>query len=510
MIRSRDALAAMSGVSLVGAFAPYSMSLLTLVAPALLLAAWHGASPARAAWRGFLFGLGLFGTGVHWLYYSLHDFGGAAPLFAALVTVALVLYLSLFPAALGWLLQRLAPQPGAIRFCAVFPALWIVLEWLRERLLTGFPWLNLGYGQIDGPLAGWLPVVGVLGVGGLLALGAGCVANAVHGPAWKRVAGACMLLTILVVGTVLYDRAWTKTIGDRLDVALAQGNIPQDQKWLSEQRLTTLSLYRDLTVAAPPKDLIVWPETAVPALRFQVLPFLERMAEEVAHRRGELLYGVATYDPVDGGLYNSVGVAGNPAATYHKHHLVPFGEYLPLRDLLQFFRDYVRIPMSDFSAGGPDQPPLEVGKLRVGVSICYEAAFGEQIRASLPTAELLVNVSNDAWFGESLAPHQHLEIARARAAETGRAMLRATNTGISAVIDQRGRILGRTGQFESAMLEGEVFRREGSTPYVRHGQLPVLALALAVLVVGGAAQAVRIRHSGPGREATPAAPRTPG
>lgn len=504
MIQPRDALAALSGVALVGAFAPLSLSVLTLVAPALLLVSLQSATPRRGALRGFLFGFGLFGTGVHWVYFSLHDFGSAAPAFAAFVTLAFVVFLALFPAALGWLMQWISPRPGLFRYCFVFPALWITLEWLRERLLTGFPWLSVGSAQIDGPLAGWLPILGALGVGGLIALGAGCLVSAMRGPLWKRMLSVVLLLVILVSGLPLFDLSWTEPVGERIDVALVQGNIPQDQKWLPEQRSATLSLYRKLTLAAPRKDLVVWPETAVPALRFQVLPFLDRMAEELGDRGGELIYGVATYDPVDGGLYNSVGVAGDRERTYHKHHLVPFGEYLPLRDLLTFFRDYVQIPMSDFSAGLPVQPALEVDDLRVGVSICYEAAFAEQIRGALPEAELLVNVSNDAWFGTSLAPHQHLEIARVRAAETGRAMLRATNTGISAVIDHRGRVLGRTRQFETAVLEGEVFRRQGSTPFVRYGQMPILGLAVLVLLAGGAVRAFRAPPA-----VTPASPRTP-
>ncbi len=501
MIKLRDALAALSGVALVGAFAPASLSVLALVSPALLLFSLQSATPRRGVLRGFLFGLGLFGAGVHWIYFSLHDFGSAAPAFAALVTVALVGVLALFPAALGGLIQWISPQPGLFRCCLVFPALWITLEWLREHLLTGFPWLSLGSAQIDGPLAGWLPILGAIGVGGLLALGAGCLDCAVRGPLSRRALSVVLLLTILVSGPLLFDRTWTETLGERVDVAVVQGNIPQDQKWLPEQRSATLSLYRDLSLAAPRKDLVVWPETAVPALRFQVLPFLERMAKELDARGGELVYGVATYDPVGGDLYNSVGVAGNLEQTYHKHHLVPFGEYLPLRDLLQFFRDYVQIPMSDFSAGLPAQRALEVGDLRLGVSICYEAAFAEQIRAGLPAAEMLVNVSNDAWFGESLAPHQHLEIARVRAAETGRAMLRATNTGISAVIDHRGRVMGRTRQFETAVLEGEVSRRQGATPFVRHGQMPILGLAVSVLLVGFAVRAFPA--------VTPTSPRTP-
>jgi apolipoprotein N-acyltransferase len=351
--------------------------------------------------------------------------------------------------------------------------------------------LSLGSAQIDAPLGTWLPVVGALGAGGLAAVVAGCLACVLRGSIPARLLGVSLLLVLLASGMAWHGKSWTERMGEPVSVAVIQGNIPQDQKWLPEQRDATLSLYREMTLGTPRADLVVWPETAVPALRFQVLPFLDRMAEALAGRGSELIYGVATYEPREGELYNSVGVVGDPSETYHKHHLVPFGEYLPLRSLLSFFKDYVEIPMSDFSAGPAEQPALRVGELAVGVSVCYEAAFGEQIRSGLPEAELLVNVSNDAWFGTSLAPHQHLEIARVRAAETGRAMLRATNTGISAIVDHRGRLLGATRQFEATVLEGEVARRSGSTPYVRHGQLPVIGFAVFLLLAAAAHRCFR-------------------
>ncbi len=481
-MRTRDTLAALSGVALVGAFAPFSIAALAFLAPAALLVLLEGASPRAAARRGWLFGLGLFGAGVYWVYVSLHDFGNASPPFAALVTVLLVSFLALYPAALGWGLQVVAPRPGLIRYLLVFPSLWTVLEWLRERFLTGFPWLGLGYSQADTPLAGWFPVVGVLGAGTLVALGSGCLVVMFHGSFVQRVAAALLLASTFFGGLMLEQQSWTQPTSNRQTVAIVQGNIPQQDKWEAQERVRTLEHYRRLTLSSLPMDLVVWPETAVPVFRHEARPFLAEIGKRVGQYGGVLLTGLPVFDRNAGNYYNSVVVAGNPDLAYHKRHLVPFGEYLPLRTLLRFFETYVQIPMSDFSAGRSDTGPIVVDGLRFGISICYEAAFGEEIRLALPDANVLVNVSNDAWFGASLAPHQHLEIARTRAMETGRDLIRATNTGISALIDHRGRILGSSRQFEATVLSGGFLPRVGATPYVRYGQAPVFALVLAVVV----------------------------
>jgi apolipoprotein N-acyltransferase len=265
---------------------------------------------------------------------------------------------------------------------------------------------------------------------------------------------------------------------------VVQGNVPQHLKWRDEERAATLERYLGLTRAHWDADLVVWPETAVPAFAHRARDFLADLAVEAEAHGATVLLGIPYADLGSGRYYNSVLALGRgEPALYHKRHLVPFGEFVPLSSVLGRVLDLLNAPMSDFSSGPRDQPPLLADGVRVGVSICYEDAFGEEVILALPAATLLVNVSNDGWFGDSIAPHQHLEIARLRARETGRDLVRATNTGISALMDHRGQVRGRSPQFEPHVLRGEVQPRTGTTPYARLGNLPVVAGAIALLAL---------------------------
>ncbi|MDQ2694091.1 MAG: apolipoprotein N-acyltransferase [Pseudomonadota bacterium] len=470
-----DGLALILGALLPLAFAPFGFWLLAVVLPAGLLWLWEGITPRRAAWRGWLFGLGLHGVGVSWIYISLHRYGHAPAAFAALTTLLLILYLALYPAAVGWLLGRFFPRPGPVRYLLAAPALWTLLEWVRSWLLSGFPWLSPGYSQIDSPLRGLAPLLGVFGVGWALLLSAGLLLILMRGRQWRW--GA--LLALLWAGGWGLDQIpWTRPAGAPLRVALVQGNIDQNQKFQSGQVQRTLGLYLELSDGVPRPDLIIWPETAVPVYYDNAVDgFFAPLAQRARQAGVDYLIGVPAGSRDSGVFHNAVVSVGSAHGFYHKRRLVPFGEYLPLRWLLMFFRDFVDIPLGDFTAGGVDQPLLQAAGQPLGMSICFEAVFGSEIRRSLPAARLLVNVSNDAWFGDSLAPHQHLEINRMRALEAGRWLARATNTGITALIDQRGRIVVRGGQFVATVVEGNLQPRRGATPYVRFGDAPVVALA---------------------------------
>jgi apolipoprotein N-acyltransferase len=384
-----------------------------------------------------------------------------------------VLYFSLFPALFGYLLARLGGTGTRWGLLVAAPALWVAIEWLRGWLLTGFPWLQLGYSQVDAPLAGLAPWLGVLGVSWGAALSAALlVALASSTAPARRLAG--LALVVLWAGAwALGQVPWTIPVGQPLRALLVQGNIPQDQKWLAERKQATLERYRDLSRVGG-AELVIWPETAVPALYHRARDFLEAVAAELQEQGAHLLAGVPVKDLESGRYHNSVVAMADSPVFYHKRHLVPFGEYLPLPGLLGWVVQVMQIPMSDFSPG-PAQPTLlpAAGQL-LGVSVCYEDAFGAEVIDTLPQATLLVNVSNDAWFGDSIAPAQHLQIARMRSQESGRDLLRATNTGISAFIDSRGRITRQAPQFQAVALSGEVQGRAGATPYVRLGNWPVL------------------------------------
>ncbi len=465
-------------------FAPFGWYLLPLPALALLALLLRQATPRQALLRGWLFGLGEFGVGVSWVYISIYKYGNASLALSIATMLLLVMYLALFPAAMGWLLARLRLRSRGLFLLLAFPAAWALSEWLRSWLFTGFPWLNLGYSQIDTPLAGFAPLLGVYGVGLVTAFSGGALALAVAAAGRVRWLTLAALLALWLGAWPLNQHRWTQPEGEAFTATLVQGNIPQALKWQPAQQRATLDRYLALTRQHLDSDLIVWPETAIPAFYDQVAEdFLAPLRAELQAQGVSLVTGIPVLDRKHWRYYNAVISLETPGAFYYKRHLVPFGEYLPLRDWLAGVLSFLPVPQADFSAGGARQPLLHAAGYPVGASICYEVAFGEELIATLPQAAYLINVSNDAWFGDSLAPPQHEEMARMRARETERYLLRATNTGISAIMDDAGRILARSPQFEEATVTHSVQPRKGATPYVRWGNWPVVIASTLLLLL---------------------------
>lgn len=463
------------------AFAPYGLWPLLLPLLAFLFHVWSRLPAKAAAWRGFWFGLGMFGHGVWWIQVSIHQFGLPVHAFSIGMTVLFVAFMSLYPALIGALVGYLTLKSAPARILGL-PALWVLVESLRGWAFSGFPWLLLGYSQIDGPLAGYAPVLGVLGVSLAVTLLASLLWVAITDRRIRAyaLAGGTGIITL---GGVLKAQQWTHTDGTSARVALVQGAVPQAIKWQGRYRNQSIELYESLSAPHWGAELVLWPETALPAFPDEVPETLARLGEQaVAHGSG-LLVGMPRGDRHGGEYFNSVQLLDSSRQAYDKHHLVPFGEYLPFDVWLRPLLDFLSIPMSDFTAGPVRQQPLHSGRLRVGVSICYEDAYASEVRKPLPEANVLVNVSDDAWFGDSIAPHQHLEISRMRALETGRDLLRATNTGISAIIDAQGRVRARSPQFEPYVLSGDFQPRRGATPYTSTGDWPVLALCASMLLV---------------------------
>ncbi|MGH8629841.1 MAG: apolipoprotein N-acyltransferase, partial [Burkholderiales bacterium] len=473
----------------------YPVPVLALAAAALI---WLGAPGAKAAAvRGFAFGLGLFGAGVSWVYVSLHDYGGMPLLVAGACTAAFCAYLALYPAVVALLMRRLNTS-SALALLVFLPALWALAEWLRGWVFTGFPWLALGYSQVPrSALSGFAPLAGAYGVSLATAALAGTVALVAE-RAWSRrllpatqqvravvrEAPVWLAAAVLAAGLALQSREWTRPSGDTTSVALIQGNVAQELKWRPERARQTLDLYLELTRSTRHK-LTLLPETALPMFNVD-LPhgYLDQLAAHVRGHGGDLLTGVPEYAG-PGRNYNSViSLGASPEQVYRKVHLVPFGDYFPLTWLFGWFMNLLEIPMSDFSHGSPGQKPIAVAGQKVAANICYEDAFGEEIIRQLPEATLLANFTNDAWWGRSLGSHQHLQIAQMRSVETGRFMLRATNTGVTAIIDPSGRIVRAAPQFEVAVISGEVLGHTGATPYVRWGNAAIVGLA-AVMLLGG-------------------------
>jgi apolipoprotein N-acyltransferase len=468
-----------AGAVLPLAFAPFGLFPLAYAAPAMLFLLWLEGSAARATWRGFLFGLGMFGVGVSWVYASLHDYGHMPAPLAGLATLLFVAGLSLYPALLGWLQARFFARTRPLHLLLTLPALWTLFEWWRGWFLTGFPWLNLGYSQPDAAPAGYASLLGVYGVSFACALVAGLLAQSWRAPEKFLRRYLPALVAIFVAGWLAGRVEWTEPAGAPLEAALVQGNVPLALKWRPAYREPILERYRALSARAPQARLVVWPEAAIPARLDEIDPrFLTMLQQEGAARGADFLIGAVEGRGRE--YYNSVIVVGADAASYRKQHLVPFGEFLPLPGLFRWLLDSLHIPMSDFSKGPSDQPLLAAAGQKIGVSVCYEDAFGEEVIRQLPGATLLVNVSEDAWFGDSFAPHQRLQMARLRALEAGRPMLRAANTGPSAAIDHRGQVLARSPQFEALVLPATVQPRRGATPYVRAGNAPLVLLLAAL------------------------------
>ncbi len=465
------------GALSVAGFAPFGLFPLPFLTLALLFHGWRDATPARAAKLGYAWGLGFFLAGVSWVYVSLNEFGGMAAPVAAIATLLFCLVLALFPALTGYAFARLRSGRAVVDALLV-AALWTLAEWLRGWVFTGFPWLSLGYSQTPpSPLSGFAPLLGVYGVGLLVAFGAAAAAFAPRGRA------AVLLALLFAAGFVLRGVAFTHAQGEPLRVSLLQGNIPQSLKWDPQRAALSLDTYAAL-VARTPADLTVLPETALPV-------FFDELPRELLFdltRHGPVLAGVAVRTRENGQLsgYTNGAVAlqregtGFEVQGYAKRHLVPFGEYAPPG--FGWFFKLARIPMSDFSAGPPLQPPLAAAGQKLAPTICYEDLFGEELIRALPAATLLVNLSNTAWFGDSLAQPQHLQISQMRALETGRPMLRATNTGMTAAIAADGTVVAVLEPFTTGALVAQVHGHGGTTPYVRYGNVGAVTLALLALL----------------------------
>lgn len=508
-----------AGALNVFAFAPFKWWPLQIVALAWL---FHGvlarpqASVRGHFLRGWLYGFGWSAAGVHWLYISMHDYGGMPGWMAALAVGLLALYLGLYAGAAtalaGWLRNRWSSSPLLLALF-MLPALWTLSEWLRGWVFTGFPWLISGYAHTVGPLAGFAPVGGVYLVGWVAALIAGSLALLWMGLCRKGVAGTgqrivlplCAAALLCAGGVALRLVKWTAPQGQPITVRLLQGNIPQEMKFSNDALVSTLGMYEQM-ISAAPADLIATPETAIPLLPQQLPPdYLERIAHFAQLSGSHLALGIPLSDGPQQyansvlGFGPGVGSALMPYR-YDKHHLVPFGEFIPPG--FRWFVDLMHIPLGDMTRGAPVQSPMGVKDQWILPNICYEDLFGEEIagqlrdayRAGQPQASVLLNLSNIAWFGNSIALPQHLQISQMRTLETGRPMLRATNTGATAVILPGG-ATSELPPYTRGVLAGQVQGYGGQTPYILLGNKLIVGIALLMLLLAwGRNKAARIRH----------------
>lgn len=474
----------------------------------------------EAALFGFFFGLGHFATGFYWLYISMHLYGGMAAWLAATAVGVLAAFKALFVAAAvalaRWLsdrrLKNVTSFQWQILIVAIWASAWTLMEWSRGTLFTGFPWLNIGYAHVEGVLAGWSPVLGVYGVAWLAAFAAGAIGLLACAKDTANDAKAAVSLGLAIVsglaGILLGHVAWSEPQGEPLIVRLVQGNVPQSEKFDPRLMLDGVATYMKLA-ALPPKeadgapDLIVLPETVMPLFQDRFAPQAWQQWLDIARERdARIIMGVPLHDR-DGSreLYtnSAIGfdaatplsalIGADTALRYDKHHLVPFGEFVPPG--FRWFVDAMQIPLGDFDRGPLPQPSFPVGDQLIAPNICYEDVFGEEILQAVrsngssgPGANILVNLSNLAWFGDSWALRQHLQISRMRSLETARPMIRSTNTGMTAAIDPNGAVRAALEPMKKGVLDVEIQGTTGLTPYVRWGNVPVLAWSLLLLLLG--------------------------
>ena len=478
------------------AYAPYTLWWLPLLSVALLAFIVVRSHSARAAaFAGFSFGLGWFGVGISWVHVSIDQFGGL-PLPASLALMALlVAYLALFPAFAAWLSYRL-------RWSSIMPLLfaacWTLAEWLRSYLLTGFPWLSLGYSQTSAGLRDLAPLIGETGISFLLVFAGAALAQVFQRcTALSRYGYLLSAGLVFAVSPMLHSFKGWQLSGEQRSVLLVQGNVKQELRWVPEQEWPTMLKYLDLTRPHFQTDLVIWPEAAIPRSEPVADEFLANLDRAALYANTAVITGILDYNFKTNEAWNNLIVLGKrqPDSTngdyfyghgnrYSKHHLLPIGEFVPFERWLRQLAPIFDLPMSSFSRGSYVQPNLVANGMQLLPAICFEIAFPAQIAANMTEqTQIMLTVSNDAWFGDSIGPHQHLQIAQMRALEFGRPLLRATNNGITATVKADGSISKRLPQFTAAVLSDQLQLTEGSTPFSRFGNWPLVFCCSMLLLI---------------------------
>ncbi len=483
-------IAIISGAGATLAFAPYSLWPFAFISPLCLFLLLHQQTTKRATWLGFVWGLGYFGAGVSWVHVSIDNFGGMPMAAGLFLMIGLISYLALYPMLFSFLTTRFFSHSSLSKYLLALPALWLVTDWLRGWVFTGFPWLWLGYSQIDSPLSAWGPIFGVEGITAIIIISVGAVTYSLLEKKW----GLLLIPAILgITSFTIKPFDWVNPQPEKATkVALIQGNINQALKWLPSERWPTIMKYIDLTRKNWDADLIIWPEAAIPALELEIPSFLRNLDSAATMNNSTVITGIVGESPT-GNFYNniiSLGVNGTNGydykqqPRYSKHHLLPFGEFVPFENILRPIAPIFNLPMSSFSRGDYIQPNMEASGSHLAPALCYEIVYGEQVRENITAqTDYILTLSNDAWFGTSIGPLQHMEMAQMRALETGKPVIRSTNNGVTAITNHKGNITEQIPQFTTAVLRGEVIPTTGTTPYRYWGTWPLYLLVMLSLAI---------------------------
>jgi len=459
------------------ALAPYDYWVLGILAPMFLLLLTRKVTCKESALRHYLFAVGMYAWGLYWIYVSVHVHGHAPPVLAGALVGLLVITLAIPMYIQGYVFARYF-RFNTVALVLGFALLWTFREWLFTWVLTGFPWLLIGYGHLYTPIGSYAPFLGVLGVSffGVLS------SSLLYSLLWeRRLTSLGLLLSLWMAGYGISNIDLVQTEGELVKVSLVQGNIDQETKWRREMVMPIIETYIDLSESEWGRDIIIWPEAALTVYRHDAEKFLQGLSEKGKSHNTSLVLGLPDRND-SGDVFNAAIVLGNGEGVYHKRLLVPFGEYIPFEAQLRGLIKAFDLPMSKNLTGPEYQPLLKAGALSLSMSICYEIIYPDLVRQNKEVPDLLTTISNDTWFGESIGPLQHLQMAQMRALEQKRYLLRGTNNGVTAIVGPDGRIVSRLPQFKAAVLRGEIFAMKGMTPYVEFGNMPILVLIFGLLL----------------------------
>ncbi|RYY76082.1 MAG: apolipoprotein N-acyltransferase [Gammaproteobacteria bacterium] len=480
--RQQLAIALLAGCLVPFSFAPFNiwpLSIIALVTLALLI---KNQAPKKVLWRCWLFGIGMYGLGVSWIYVSISGFGGAPVPLAAFLVIVFVFFMAAFFSMPFYIFGRWFSS-SALGLIIAFPATWLISEWVRTWLLTGFPWLFIGYGDLANWLSGWAPVIGVMGLSLLSAVTAGWIAQTIYNPekSAASILTGFVVTALWITGFALQHVEWTEISKAPISIAIVQPNIDQEEKWQVDSRESTVDLLRKKTEPLWGHKIIIWPEAAITQIYSDALPFLNEINRKASDNDSGLITGIIFDDQKKDIYYNSVVTLGKAIGIHHKRRLVPFGEYVPieaLRNMIEFFN----LPTSIISLGPEEQYGLKIDDLLISPSVCYEVAFPDLIAKNALDSQLLLSVSNLGWFGDSLGRHQFMQMAQMRALETQHYYAYSTNNGPSAIFDRKGQVTAYTNAFEQTVLSSEVFAATGATPFMKLGSLPLVVISILGLI----------------------------
>lgn len=469
------------------AFEPFGVSILAAVSIGYLFILCLTQPPKIVAQCYFCFGLVLFASGLYWLYISIHTVSGGPIWLAILLIAILSVFMALYYAITGYLISYSYTkfQSKSLTLLIIAPSIWGLIEWVRGWLLSGFPWFSVGYSQTNTYLSNWAPIGGIYMVTWVCGICAGLLALIYLGNKQQSYKGAGVLIAVVIVSLLLGTFSWTQSTGEKLTVSLVQGGVQQEKKWLPSEFRKTLDLYKSSLAAASKSDLVVWPEVAIPGIAANVEPYLDDVRKITKDNKIQLLLlGILTSDKASGKIRNSMIAIGSNDVVYHKRHLLPFGEYFPVPDLVRSWLQSIGLPNRDIERGKTVQSMPRVSDILIAPSICYEDIFGSELLGYFPKANVLVNITNNAWFGKSFASEQHFQMSRMRAIETGRYLLRATNTGVTAIVGPNGTVQKHAESFKFSVLSGTFEAMIGSTPYIKYGNSLIVILMILNLFLG--------------------------